>query len=242
MNGPDPSASVILLVDDHELLATSLAYMLRVNGFNAYRVPVTDSSGILLVAARYAPGVVLLDLGLGVGGNGRPLDGTDLVAPLRELGWVVLVMTGTNDRDRIAAAIARGACNWIVKTAAFDELVRAAADVARGCGALPEHERDVMILRHRENDARRQVVLARIRRLTARENSVLCRLSEGSSASAIAAETYTSLGTVRTHIRSILAKLEVNSQLAAVAVAHRCSDQLSEDRNTRVIRDARRVT
>jgi DNA-binding CsgD family transcriptional regulator len=56
--------------------------------------------------------------------------------------------------------------------------------------------------------------------LTAGERRVLFYLTEGWSAQDIAAELVVSLTTVRSHIRSVLRKLEVRSQLAAVAIAN----------------------
>ncbi len=56
-------------------------------------------------------------------------------------------------------------------------------------------------------------------RLTPRETQVLADLTCGKSAKSIARESRLSEATVRTHIRSVLAKLGVNSQLAAVALA-----------------------
>ena len=56
--------------------------------------------------------------------------------------------------------------------------------------------------------------------LTPAERRVLLQMMHGRSATEIAAEQVVALSTVRTHIRSILRKLNVNSQLAAVAVAN----------------------
>jgi DNA-binding CsgD family transcriptional regulator len=56
-------------------------------------------------------------------------------------------------------------------------------------------------------------------RLTPREAQVLADLTVGKSAKSIARQAQLSEATVRTHIRSVLAKLGVNSQLAAVALA-----------------------
>ena len=56
--------------------------------------------------------------------------------------------------------------------------------------------------------------------LTTSERRVLFYLTEGWSAQAIADELVVSLTTVRSHIRSVLRKLGVRSQLAAVAVAN----------------------
>jgi DNA-binding CsgD family transcriptional regulator len=54
--------------------------------------------------------------------------------------------------------------------------------------------------------------------LTPREAQVLERLSEGDTASEIALADYVAVATVRSQIRSILRKLDVSSQLAAVAI------------------------
>ncbi len=56
--------------------------------------------------------------------------------------------------------------------------------------------------------------------LTAGERRVLFYLTEGWAAQDIADELVVSLTTVRSHIRSVLRKLEVRSQLAAVAIAN----------------------
>jgi DNA-binding NarL/FixJ family response regulator len=56
--------------------------------------------------------------------------------------------------------------------------------------------------------------------LTASERRVLFFLTRGRSAQDIAVELVVSLATVRSHIRSILRKLGVRSQLAAVAIAN----------------------
>jgi len=69
---------------------------------------------------------------------------------------------------------------------------------------------------HREQERER---LAPFTRLTSREADVLHDLMQGLSADDIAATRYVSIATVRSHIRAILQKLHVNSQLAAVALA-----------------------
>lgn len=61
-----------------------------------------------------------------------------------------------------------------------------------------------------------------LQRLTSSERRVLYYLTTGLAAQEIAEELVVSLATVRSHIRSILRKFEVRSQLAAVAVANSC--------------------
>ena len=92
-------------------------------------------------------------------------------------------------------------------------------DVARLGARLSREERDELLrlLReHRQQDHQR---LAPFEQLSPREQQVLASVMEGLSAEAIAERDYVSLSTTRTQIRSILTKLGVNSQIAAVAMA-----------------------
>jgi two-component system nitrate/nitrite response regulator NarL len=57
--------------------------------------------------------------------------------------------------------------------------------------------------------------------LTARELEILIHIAEGESAPAIARALYISLGTVKTHLQNLYAKLGVSDRAAAVAVAMR---------------------
>ncbi|MDT7750381.1 MAG: hypothetical protein QOD96_4043, partial [Pseudonocardiales bacterium] len=78
----------------------------------------------------------------------------------------------------------------------------------------------------------------RLQRLSPREHEMLGLLTDGYRARAIAERLAVSPTTVRTQIRAILAKLEVNSQLEAVALLyddplrHRMLDELTLDRGT----------
>lgn len=209
----------VLVIDDHELFAASLTYVLSDHGFDAHRVPVTDLDAVRDAAQEHSPGVVLLDLDLGSTPDGRPLDGVDLVIPLRAQGWSVLILTGTSELDRVAAAVAAGAAGWVVKGADLHELVAATAELADGRGGLSESERRAMLERHRAAQRAAGKDAQRLSTLTAKEREVLDQLTAGASAAEIAEIGCTSIRTVRAHIRRILAKLEVNSQGAAAAIA-----------------------
>jgi ActR/RegA family two-component response regulator len=62
----------VLIVDDHDLVATSLALYLRSKGLHARRHAARSRDGILTATATLAPGVVLLDLDLGRGPTAQP--------------------------------------------------------------------------------------------------------------------------------------------------------------------------
>jgi DNA-binding NarL/FixJ family response regulator len=223
--GKSPDSTTILVIDDQQLVASTLAYSLRDSGFDAHYLLVTDLEAVQTAALAYLPGIVLLDLDLGAGSGGEPLDGVDLIVPLRAQGWTVLVITGTTDLDRIAEAVAHGAANWVVKGANFPELLTTVVEMTNDRGHLAPAERTALISRYQAMMVSHGKNAQRLKTLSPREREVLGRLTEGATAATIAAETHTSIRTVQTHIHRILTKLEVSSQLAATAIAvrHRSS-------------------
>jgi DNA-binding NarL/FixJ family response regulator len=209
----------VLVADDHELVAMSLVLALRERRLDAHRCPVTSAEDILAAAGSHQPGVVLLDLDL------DGVDGADLVSPLAALGWAVLVVTGTTRRERVAAAVAHGAEGWVRKSGDLETLLAAVDDLLSGRSVLPEAERAELTAfyrawwrRERGRRAQGDEAALRLERLSERERQVLEALAEGKRAAAIAGESVVSVATVRAQIRSVLTKLDVDSQLAAVAL------------------------
>lgn len=211
----DPQrGSPVVVVDDHPLVGTALVLALRDRGHDAHHL-----GPLQLHALGTGSGVVVLDLDLGQDADGRRLDGVDLVPGLRRAGWTVLVLSGSGDRGRLVATVAAGAVGWVTKSADFDRLVSAVVDTAAGRPVLDAAERERLLAEHRARHRERAHLTRRWERLTPREQEVLSRLVAGQRAATIAAESVVSLATVRTQIRSVLAKLEVRSQLEAVALA-----------------------
>jgi two-component system nitrate/nitrite response regulator NarL len=205
----------LLIVEDHELLAGTLALALRQKGHHVEAVAGPSSGDIVERARQLAPVLVLLDLELG-----PPLgSGLDLVGPLVEAGARVLMVTGVTDPARLGECISAGAIGVASKTAGFDSLVEGVRRAAAGDEVLSEEERQALLgaarARRRADSAR----LAPFMLLSRREKVVLTGLIAGESAETIAENSYVSVTTVRTQIRSVLLKLDVNSQLAAVALA-----------------------
>jgi DNA-binding NarL/FixJ family response regulator len=204
----------VVLVDDHELLAQSAAYALRAHGVDAHVVPVSTYDGIITDVLALEPQVVLLDLHLGRLGLSTPL-----IPRLTAAGIDVVIVTGETDRASWGECVEAGAVALVEKRLAFDELVDRLRRIVAGDAAMATFERiDLLttLTAHRNEEQRR---LEPFTRLTTREAEVLQLLMHGDSADEIAATTYVSLATVRSHIRAILQKLGVNSQLAAVAAA-----------------------
>jgi DNA-binding NarL/FixJ family response regulator len=217
---PLPPGTTVLVVDDHHLVATSLVLGLRAEGVAARHEAPTGAAAVL-AAAGPGPGLALLDLDLGRDERRRPIDGVALVAPLRAAGWRVLVLSGSTDRCRIGAALAEGAVAAVPKAAPFPQLLAAVRAAIAGREVMPAARRRELVelhARRRDEDAD---LTDRLARLTPREREVLAHLAAGRRAQAVADAFVVSLATVRTQIRSIFAKLEVSSQIEAVALYRR---------------------
>jgi two-component system, NarL family, nitrate/nitrite response regulator NarL len=203
----------VLIVEDHTMLAEALALGLRNRGF-ACRV--ADSSGTkatLDEAARWHPALVLLDLDLGAA------DGLSLVRGLRATGARVLVITGCRDESRLAAAVALGAAGWVSKTEAFESFISAAERAVRNEPLIGLVRLEELTHLGRERLREEADLRTRAAQLTPREREVLAAMADGTTAQGLSERFTISIGTARAHIRSILMKLGVSTQLAAVAMA-----------------------
>lgn len=97
------------------------------------------------------------------------------------------------------------------------ETVKVLERLAGGADLGDEDERRALVERWLAERSDREVLLERIESLTPRERTVLRLLFAGDKVKTIADLLGISEATVRSHVRSMLRKLGVNSQLAAVA-------------------------
>lgn len=204
------------LVEDHALLSAALSAALTAEGFRVAIPAHTSLDAVLEELLRQGPLVALLDLDLGPLGNG-----VDLVAPLAEAGCRPVIVSGSSDDWEIGRCLELGAAGWVAKTAGIDELLAAVQAAAEGRPVIAEQTRTRLQGAWREWQAGRSAALAPFAQLSRREGEVLALLVDGMGAERIAEASYVSVATVRSQIRSILAKLGVNSQLEATALARR---------------------
>lgn len=206
----------IAIIDDHELLAQSLALALKMQGFAATSYTPVDLGTTLRAVLADRPDVVLLDLQLGAAGHGL-----SLVHPLTRAGARVLVVTGVTEPCELAATLEAGAVGYVSKSEPVDLLLLTATRVARGEEVMAPELRRAMLAELRRWRLEDQAARAPFDRLTCRERDVLRGLADGHPVAAIAEQCFVSVATVRTQVRAILEKLQVGSQLEAVAMAHR---------------------
>jgi DNA-binding NarL/FixJ family response regulator len=201
----------VLLVDDHQVLASSLAMVLdQEPDLTTVGIATTLEQSRTLMS-QTTPDVVLLDHRM-PDGDGVAAIG-DLLA-IRPEARIVVLTASASDHVLIAA-IEAGASGFVSKTRGLDEVTGAVRAAAAGESVIsPE-----MLAR----------LLPRMQRagapppdqLTEREREVLALVAEGLSNAAIAERLVVSVHTVRNHIASLSAKLGAHSKLEALSIAVR---------------------
>jgi DNA-binding NarL/FixJ family response regulator len=205
----------VLLVDDDQIVRDALVMALRTRELDVVALDTFDPDSVLGAHRDVDPQVVLLDFHL------DDSTSSDLIPLLVAEGATVLMLTGANDPEILGSCLDLGAAGIILKRQGLDDLVRAIDLAVEGLAPLRPQERDDLVSESRAQRAARAEALAPFEAMTARERSVLGGLLDGLTAEEIATRDYVSLATVRTQIRGILTKLDVTSQLAAVAHARR---------------------
>jgi DNA-binding NarL/FixJ family response regulator len=207
-----PIGGRVVIVDRHALVAQSLAMVLAASSVATYISTEPTLDAVIRQVRAFDPDLVLVDAGA--------VDAVDLVRALARIGTRVLAVTDGSDRIRVAACVEAGASGAVSTIDSVDRLLSTIRETVAGRRVMPAAaERDLLgeLQNHRRD---RAVQLSRFSTLSTRESEVLEELMSGKSAADIATDSYVSIATIRSQIKAILRKLEVNSQLAAVALAY----------------------
>jgi DNA-binding NarL/FixJ family response regulator len=174
---------------------------------------VPDAHKAILAVEEHRPDVCLLDIHMP--GNG--------VAAAREIGRrfpdvAIVMLTASRDDQDLFEALRAGASGYLLKDMDPDRLAIALRGVLSGEAALPRALVARVMEEFRTRPARK-AVLPTAKRLTSRESEVLDLMAVGLSTEDIANRLFVGQVTVRTHISSILKKLQVGDRDAAIRVA-----------------------
>jgi two-component system nitrate/nitrite response regulator NarL len=204
-----------ILVAGGDLLAGAIASALEVHGFATRSVVPREPE--FQAGIEWSPNLVIFDV--------RSLDvasGSVLIERMRGVRIRVCVIDVAGNEDRLHAWVGAGSSALIDGGEPFDELFHTIIRLLRG-GSLEQQARrsPFSLAQTQAVEKPRDPQLSKFAVLTERERVVLAELMEGHCAEEIATSSFVSISTVRSQIKSILLKLGVNSQLAAVALARR---------------------
>lgn len=153
------------------------------------------------------PDVVLLDIGL----PGR--SGLDFLPDAKKLSGSsqFLMCTVFDDEEKIFECLKRGATGYIVKSSSPELIVSAIRDIHAGGSPM-----SATIARKVVGAFSGAKESSELDSLTAREREILHLLDQGLRYKEIAEKIFLSVETVRTHIRNIYIKLQVQSRTEAL--------------------------
>ncbi|MEU5945961.1 response regulator transcription factor [Micromonospora sp. NPDC047465] len=206
----------VLLADDQDLARSGLRLILELAGIEVVG-EAGDGAEAVALAAELEPDVVFMDVRMpGTDGLEATRRIVDAGLPCR-----VVILT-TFDLDRhVYDALTAGAAGFLLKDASAQQLVSAVERTVAGEAPMAPQVLARMIDRYLERAAPSTPEPPRLQSLSPREREVLGLIGAGLTNTEIAERLVVSLATVKTHVRSILAKLDARDRVQVVLLAHR---------------------
>ncbi len=198
----------VLIYEDNQDLRKSIQTLLLWNDSFDVVAAMPDATSASEDIAVLKPDVVLMDIDM------PGCTGVEAVGEIRKtyIDLPIIMFTVFDDDDNIFNAICAGANGYILKKN-IEQLPAAIKDVMDG-GAPMTSSVAKKVLRFVPQS--KTIKKPALEILSSRENEILQYVAQGYSYKMVAAETDIALETVRSHIKNIYKKLQVNSATEAV--------------------------
>jgi len=204
----------VVVVDDQELVRAGFILILQRAGMNILG-EAADGVAAVALALETTPDVVLMDVRM------PRLDGIEATRRLIAAGSPsrVLALTTFDLDEYVFAAVAAGACGFLLKDVSPDDLVHAVQVVARGESMLaPSLTR--RLLERFAAAPRPGALPPAVAGLSDRERTVLLLVARGKSNQEIGAELYLSEATIKTYVSRLLTKLTARDRVQLAVLAY----------------------
>jgi DNA-binding NarL/FixJ family response regulator len=205
----------VILADDQPLVRAGLRMLIE----QTPGIDVAGEAGTGAEAVQFArdtgPDVIVMDIRMpGMDG----IEATQLITA-RDTRARVLVLTTFDDDDYVYAALRAGASGFLVKDIALEDILTAIRVVAAGDAIIAPGITRRLIAQFaspsRPNPKPRELT-----GITDREREVLKLVGLGMSNAEIAAALYITVGTAKTHVARLLAKLGARDRVQLVITAY----------------------
>jgi DNA-binding NarL/FixJ family response regulator len=210
-DGPAPPTVRVLVVDDHQVFAGSLAHALQSEPDLRVVGQAASIAEAQELVTSTAPDVVLLDHRLPDG------DGVGAIADLLRIrpSAQIVVLTATASDRVLIAAMEAGAAGFIAKTQRLDDVIAGVRAAAQGESVVSAKLLTRLLPRLQKRGG------AGGAELTEREREILDLVARGLSNADIAQQLTISVHTVRNHVANLSAKLGAHSKLEVLSIAVR---------------------
>ncbi len=212
---------VLIVEDDPNTLGKLVEGVQKSGRLAVCGTAATLKSGIIALN-RLRPDFLLVDVGLPDG------SGTDLIAMATNANWHCdcMVVSVFGDQTRVIDAICAGAKGYLLKTTELDHVALSIESVIAGGSPMsPKIARHLLTrvfnMTPAETARADSPEVRPAVQLTKRETEVLAAIAKGYKRQEVADILDITVGTVGNHINNIYQKLQVGSNIAAVAAASR---------------------
>jgi two-component system response regulator NreC len=197
-------AAQVLITDDHKLLREGLRSLLQNRGFEV-AAEAEDGRCAVRLAKQLKPDAVIIDISM-PGLNG--IEATRQIH-LDSSEVKIIVLSMRADSRSVLAALAAGASAYLLKEAAFEEVVTALRAVLKGQTYLSPAIAHVVV----QNSVQHWTANPGCVRhgISGREREILQLVAEGRSSKEMAASLFVSVKTIETHRKQIMDKLNLHS-------------------------------
>lgn len=196
----------LLIVEDNALIRQGFAAAIQRSGTYQVVGQYGTCEEALKNLADDRPDIVLMDIDLpGMSG----IEGTSRIKKLYP-GCIVLIITVVEDSEKVFQSLCAGAGGYLVKNASIGALVTSIDEAVAGGAPMSLHIASLVV---------KSFAVNHNSPLSTRETQVLQSIAQGKTYTKIAADLFIHKETVRSHIRSIYHKLEVNNKSDALRKA-----------------------
>jgi DNA-binding NarL/FixJ family response regulator len=203
----------VMVADDHRLFRQGLISLMKTHS-EEVQVIGEASTGreAIQMARREQPQVILMDIYMPDG------DGLQATKVIREENpdIAVIILTSSEEDEHIYEAVRLGAAGYLLKNLDVDELFELLTGVTRGEAAITK-AMAARMLRSVSRHSYRQEGCEEC--LTERELEVLKLVAAGESNTQIAQKLCITVNTVKTHLKNILSKLNLENRTQAATYA-----------------------
>ena len=196
----------IVLIEDDETIRNGYAYLLNnQDGFKVVKTYPSAESALKNITEDAAD-IYILDISL------AGISGIDAIDDIKKSAPTahIIMLTVYEDPEMIFKALSKGASGYLTKNSPTKKTIDAIKEVLTGGGPMSPNVARLVIGSFQKN---------KNSPLSKRETEILEQIATGKSGTRIAKDLFIDSETVKTHIKNIYAKLNVNSKADAIKTA-----------------------
>ena len=208
----------VVIADDQSMVRAGFRSLLQAEPDIDVVAEAADGEQAISAVRRFKPDVALLDIRM------PNLDGLETTRRIVEDGSAtrILILTTFDLDEYVYEGLRAGASGFLLKDASPEQLIAAIHVITEGEAVLAPSVTRRVVEAFARLPAPQDDLQAALGTLTTREREVLKLLATGRSNSELAETLVVSEATAKTHVRNVLAKLDLRDRVHAVVFAYEC--------------------